>query len=160
MLKCNNSNEINYHSSYDKSIYLFKNFSATFRVQLHPFSSNHIFYEFTKNYTFSKVKTPWQKKKTKKKQLIIMDIIQPYCQINGYPMAKKTSSINYWKENLNTCFSFSWKIVPSNQDKTSRTLGCCKIQIVFKNQRNLWNVFRFKDRWPYDLVPCVGYKFQ
>ena len=41
-----------------------------------------------------------------------------------------------------------------------RTLGCCKMQIVFKNQRNLSNVFRFKDRLPYDLVFCVVYKFQ
>ena len=74
-----------------------------------------------------------------------MGIIQLYCQINGYPVAKKTSSINCWKENLNTCFSFSWKIVPSNQDNTSRTLGCCKIQIVLKNQRNISNVFHFKE---------------
>ena len=41
-----------------------------------------------------------------------------------------------------------------------RTLDCCKIQLVFKNQINLSNVFRFKDRLPYDLVPCDVYKFQ
>ena len=41
-----------------------------------------------------------------------------------------------------------------------RTLGCCKIQLVFKNQINLSNVFRFKDRLPYNLVPCDVYKFQ
>ena len=34
---------------------------------------------------------------------------------------KWTSSINCWKENLNTCSSFSWRIVPSNQDKTSKS---------------------------------------
>ena len=41
-----------------------------------------------------------------------------------------------------------------------RTLRCCKIQIVFKNQRNLSNVFRFKDCLLYDLVFCDVYKFQ
>ena len=41
-----------------------------------------------------------------------------------------------------------------------KTLQCCKIQTVFKSQRNLSNVFRFKDRLPYDLVSCVVYKFQ
>ena len=82
----------------------------------------------------------------------------------GQVIFKTTSSINCWKENLNTCSSFSWRVVPSNQDKTfnvlKRTLGCCKIQIVFKNQINLWNIFRFKDCLPYNLVSCVEYKFQ
>ena len=41
MFQSNNSGEIKYHSSYGKSFYLFKNFSAMFRVNLHPFSSNH-----------------------------------------------------------------------------------------------------------------------
>ena len=31
---------------------------------------------------------------------------------------------------------------------------------MFKNQINLSNVFRFKDRLPYDLMSCVVYKFQ
>ena len=37
-------------------------------------------------------------------------------------------------------------------------LNCCKLQIVFKSQRKLANVFRFKDRLPYDLVSGVVYK--
>ena len=41
-----------------------------------------------------------------------------------------------------------------------KTLQCCKIQTVFKSQRNLSNIFSFKDRLPYDLVSCVVYKFQ
>ena len=41
-----------------------------------------------------------------------------------------------------------------------RTLSCSKIQTMFKNQINLSNVFRFKDRLPYDLMSCVAYKFQ
>ena len=41
-----------------------------------------------------------------------------------------------------------------------RTLSCSKIQTMFKNQINLSNVFRFKDRLPYDLMSCVVYKFQ
>ena len=32
--------------------------------------------------------------------------------------------------------------------------------MVCKNQRNLSNLFRFKDRLPYDLVSNVVYKFQ
>ena len=41
-----------------------------------------------------------------------------------------------------------------------RTLCCCIISIFFKSQRNLSNVFRFKDRLPYDLVSRVVYKFE
>ena len=38
-------------------------------------------------------------------------------------------------------------------------LNCCKLQIVFKTQRKLANVFRFKDRLPFDLVSGVVYKY-
>ena len=38
-------------------------------------------------------------------------------------------------------------------------LSCCKLQIVFKSQRKLANMFRFKDRLPYDLVSGVIYKY-
>ena len=31
-------------------------------------------------------------------------------------------------------------------------LNCCKLLIVFKNQRKLANVFRFKNRLPFDFV--------
>ena len=46
------------------------------------------------------------------------------------------------------------------QNVLKRVLGCCKIQIVFESQRNLSNVFRFKDRLPYELISRVVYKFQ
>ena len=38
-------------------------------------------------------------------------------------------------------------------------LNCSKLQIVFKSQRKLASVFRFKDRLPYDLVSGVVYKY-
>ena len=34
-------------------------------------------------------------------------------------------------------------------------LNCCKLQIIFKSLRKLANVFRFKDRLPFDLVSGV-----
>ena len=37
--------------------------------------------------------------------------------------------------------------------------NCSKLQIVFKSQRKLASVFRFKDRLPYDLVSGVVYKY-
>ena len=37
--------------------------------------------------------------------------------------------------------------------------NCCKLQIVFINQRRLANVFRFKDRLPFDWVSTVVYKY-
>ena len=38
-------------------------------------------------------------------------------------------------------------------------LNCCKLQILFKSQRKLANVFRFKDRLRFDLVSGVVYKY-
>ena len=38
-------------------------------------------------------------------------------------------------------------------------LNCCKLQIVFKSQRKLANVFRFKDCLPFDLLSGVVYKY-
>ena len=38
-------------------------------------------------------------------------------------------------------------------------LNSCKLQIVFKSQRKLSNVFRFKDHLPFDLVSRVVNKF-
>ena len=61
-------------------------------------------------------------------------------------------------------FFFFLKIIPSTRTKLQKvlkkTLSCSKIQIVFKNQINLSNVFHFKDRLPYDLMSCVVSKFQ
>ena len=39
-------------------------------------------------------------------------------------------------------------------------LNCCKLQIVFKSQRKLSNVFRFKDRLPFELMSGVVYKYK
>ena len=39
-------------------------------------------------------------------------------------------------------------------------LNCCKLQIVFKSQRKLANVFRFKDRLPSDIVSGVVYNIR
>ena len=39
-------------------------------------------------------------------------------------------------------------------------LNCCKLQIVFKSQNKLANVFRFKDRLPFDSVSGVVYKYR
>ena len=44
--------------------------------------------------------------------------------------------------------ALSLQIRTKLQKILERTLGCCKIQKVFKNQINLSNVFRFKDRLP------------
>ena len=38
-------------------------------------------------------------------------------------------------------------------------LNSCELQIVFKSQRRLLNVFRFKDRLPRDIVSGVVYKY-
>ena len=38
-------------------------------------------------------------------------------------------------------------------------LNSCKLQIIFKSQRKLSNVFRFKDRLLSDLVSGVAYKY-
>ena len=79
-------------------------------------------------------------------------------------MFKQTSNINCWKEILNTCSSFSWIISFQTRTKLrrvlKRTLGCCKIQVVFRNQRDLSKVYRFKDRLPYGLASCAVHKFQ
>ena len=32
------------------------------------------------------------------------------------------------------------------------TLNCCKLQTILKSERKLSNIFRFKDRVPYNLV--------
>ena len=39
------------------------------------------------------------------------------------------------------------------------TLNCCKLQVIFKNERKLSNVFRFKDRVSYDLVVGAVYGY-
>ena len=38
-------------------------------------------------------------------------------------------------------------------------LKFCKLHVVFKNQRKLLNVFRFKDSLSFDLVSGVVYEY-
>ena len=38
------------------------------------------------------------------------------------------------------------------------TLNCCKLQVVLRSERKLSNMFKFKDRLPYNLVSGVVYK--
>ena len=40
------------------------------------------------------------------------------------------------------------------------TLNYCKLEIIFKNERKLSNMFRFTDRVPYDLVSVVVYEYR
>ena len=39
------------------------------------------------------------------------------------------------------------------------TLYYCKLQVIFKSERKVSNMFRFKDRVPYDLVPRLIYEY-
>ena len=38
-------------------------------------------------------------------------------------------------------------------------LNHCKLQVIFKNDRKLSNMFKFKDRVPYNLVSGVVYEY-
>ena len=98
---------------------------------------------------------------------------------NGYPISfidkcfktfldrlylKRPQVLTAEKKTLTLVLPFLGKLSLQTRTKLQkvlkRTLSCSKIQIVFKNQINLSNVFRFKDRLPYDLMSCVVYKFQ
>ena len=39
------------------------------------------------------------------------------------------------------------------------TLNCCKLQVIFKSERKLSNMFRFKDGVSYNLVSGVVYEY-
>ena len=39
------------------------------------------------------------------------------------------------------------------------TTNCCKLQVIFKSERNLSNMFKYKDSAPYDSVSDVVYIF-
>ena len=71
---------------------------------------------------------------------------------NGYP---QSFIYNCFKTFLDKLFIKSSEI--STVEKN--ILNCCKLQFVFKSQRKLASVFRFKDRLPYDLVSGVVYKY-
>ena len=98
---------------------------------------------------------------------------------NGYPTSfidkcfntfldqlclKRRQVLTAQKKTLKLVFPFfgelSFQTRTTLQNVLKRTLGCCKIQIVFKNQRNLSNIFHFKYRLSCYLVSCDVYKFQ
>ena len=68
------------------------------------------------------------------------------------------------KKTLTLVLNFLGKLSLQTRTKLQkvlkRTLSCSKIQIVFKNQINLSNLFHFKDHLPYNLMSCDVYKFQ
>ena len=67
------------------------------------------------------------------------------------------------KKTLNLSLPYLGNISSQTRTKLKKSfkyiLNCCKIQIVFKSQRKLVSVFRFKDRLSYDLVSGVVYKY-
>ena len=97
---------------------------------------------------------------------------------NGYPISlidkcfkafldqlylKRPQVLTVEKKTLTLVLSFVGELSLQTRTKLQkvleRTLGCCKIQIVFKNQRNFSNVSRFEDRLLYKLASCAVYKF-
>ena len=77
---------------------------------------------------------------------------------------KQPQVLTVEKKTLTLALPFLGKLSLQTRKKfqkvLKKTLRCSKIQIVFKSQINLLNVFRFKYRLPYDLISCVVYNFQ
>ena len=77
---------------------------------------------------------------------------------------KETTVLTVEKKTLTVVLPFLGNLFLQTRTKLQnvlkRVLGCCKIQIVFKSLRNLSNVFRFKDRLPYELISRMVYKYQ
>ena len=67
------------------------------------------------------------------------------------------------KKNLILSLRYLWDISFQTRTKLRKSfkgiLNCYKLQIVSKSQRKLANLFRFKDRLPFDLVSGVVYKY-
>ena len=78
------------------------------------------------------------------------------------PHLKRPQALIAEKKMLALAFLFPGELSLQTRTKLQKvlTLSCCKIEIVFKNQRNLTNVFSYKDRLLYDLVSFVMHKFQ
>ena len=55
-------------------------------------------------------------------------------------------------------FTISLQVRIKVRNAIESTLNCCKHQVIFKNERKLSDIFRFKDRVPYDLVSGVVYE--
>ena len=97
---------------------------------------------------------------------------------NGYPLSfidncfktfvdklfiKRPQLITVEKKTLFLSLPYLGEISLQTRTKLRKSLkgllNSCKLQIVFKSQRKLSNVFRFKDRLPSDLVSGVVYKY-
>ena len=95
---------------------------------------------------------------------------------NGYPLSfidncfktfvdklfiKRPQLITVEKKTLFLSLPYLGEISLQTRTKLRKSLkgllNSCKLQIVFKSQRKLSNVFRFKDRLPSDLVSGVLY---
>ena len=53
--------------------------------------------------------------------------------------------------------SISLQVRTKIRNSIKNTLNHCKLQVIFKNERKLSNMFRFKDCVLYDLVSSVVY---
>ena len=97
---------------------------------------------------------------------------------NGYPLSfidncfktfvdklfiKRPQLITVEKKTLFLSLSYLGDISLQTRTQLRKSLkgllNSCKLQIVFKSQRKLLNVFRFKDRLPSDLVSGVVHKY-
>ena len=97
---------------------------------------------------------------------------------NGYPLSfidncfktfvdklfiRRSELITVEKKTLFLSLSYLGEIFLETRTKSRKSrkglLNSCKLQIVFKSQRKLSSVFRFKDRLPSDLVFGVVYKY-
>ena len=76
---------------------------------------------------------------------------------------KRPQFLTVEKKNLFFSLPYLGEISLQTRTKLRKSLrgllNSCKPQIVFKSQRKLSNVFRFKDRLPSDLMSGVVYKY-
>ena len=76
---------------------------------------------------------------------------------------KRLQLITVEKKTLLLSLPYLGKISLQTRTKLRKSLkgllNSCELQIVFKSQRRLLNVFRFKDRLPRDIVSGVVYKY-
>ena len=131
MFKCNNSGEIKHHSKYNKSNFLYKHFSATFRVDLTDLQKIILSLNLEKKYTFIKEKTPRNTvTKNNKIQLIIMDIIQSY-----YTFSKKIMQRSWFFCLLLFClllFRIELSVDVFNFLKVNGEMLMCFPDLIFK----------------------------
>ena len=110
--------------------------------------------------------------------LVMFILILRYFQGNGYPKSFidkcfkkfldrlhiiKPTSATVEKKALRLVLPYlgliSLQVRTKIRNAMKNTLSCCKLQVIFKNERKLSNMFRFKDCVPYDLVSGVVYEY-